>query len=459
MASKLKVYNTLTRKKDVFKSLKKGQVLMYNCGPTVYDTPHLGNYRSFFMADMIRRWLEYLGYRVKQVINITDIDDKTIKRSGEMGLTLKQLTSKYEKEFFHGLKSLNIKPAFKYPRATENFKDMVRIVQALVTKGYAYEMAGSVYFDISKFKRYGRLSRVNIKGIKPGARVDVDEYAKDSPIDFVLMKKSTLEELKRGIYFKSPWGNVRPGWHIECSTMVLKYLGKTIDIHTGGVDNIFPHHENEIAQSEAFTGKRFVRYWIHGEHLIVNGEKMSKSKGNYLLLEDIIKKYGSDVVRYIFLSTHYRKKLNYTEKLAKNAERNYQKLLETKEKLKASGKDDKKFLQRLKSLKKKFIDAMNDDLNTPLVLRVFHQLSKEVNKRSGGSKSALSLFNEFADVLGLKFDVKKERIPQEISILVRKREEARKRRDWRTADNIREELRKKGYSVEDTGKGVRVRKI
>ncbi len=453
----LKIYNTMTRKKEVFKPLYKGKVLMYNCGPTVYDVPHIGNYRSFFMADVIRRWLEYLGYEVKQVINITDIDDKTIKRSGELGLTLKQLTRKYEKEFFRGLKLLNIKKAYCYPRATENFKDMVKIVKVLVKKGYAYEMAGSVYFDISKFKGYGKLSRIKIKKMKAGARVDVDEYAKDSPFDFALMKKSTLEELKRGIYFKSPWGNVRPGWHIECSTMAIKYLGETIDIHTGGVDNIFPHHENEIAQSEAFTGKQFVRYWVHGEHLIVNGRKMSKSLGNYFTLDDVVSKYGGDVVRYMFLSTHYRKRLNYTDKFAENAKRNYEKLLETKRKM-ISEKGGKEIDKLLPKIKEKFINAMNDDLNTPLALRAFHELSKEVNKK-GASKAALSLFNEFADVLGLKFPVKKESLPRDVAMLIKEREEARKRKDWKKADALREEIRKKGYLIEDTKKGVRWKKI
>ncbi len=459
MADKnLRVYNTLKRKKEKFKPLKKGKVLMYNCGPTVYDVPHIGNYRSFLMADMIRRWLEHLGYKVKQVVNITDIDDKTIKRSGEEGVSLKKLTNRYEKKFLQGLKTLNIKPAHHYPRATENFNHMKKMVKKLEDKGFAYEMAGSVYFDISKFKRYGQLSKMDMDNIKTGARVDVDEYAKDSPRDFVLLKKSTLKELKRGIYFKTKWGKVRPAWHIECSALALKYLGETIDIHTGGVDLIFPHHENEIAQAEAYTGKKFVRYWLHGAHLIVDGEKMSKSKGNFFTLDDVVEKYGADVVRYMFLSTHYRKKLNYTEKFAKNAERNYNKLLETRRKLKGAKNKNQELDSKLPKIKKKFEDAMNNDFNTSLALRVFHRLSKQVNKK-GKSRKSLALFKEFAEVLGLEFELKKKELPKDVEKLIEKREKARKNKDWKKADALRKKIRKKGYKIEDTKDGVRWKSV
>jgi cysteinyl-tRNA synthetase len=465
----LKVFNTLKRKKELFKPIRKGEVRMYTCGPTVYSTPHIGNFRSFFMGDMIRRYLEYIDYKVKYIMNITDIDDKTIRDSKKEELSLKEFTEKYTKEFFKGLDALNIKRASRYPRATNYVKDMIKITRELVKKGFAYSKLGSVYFDISKFKDYGKLSKIDLSNIKIGATVDLDEYEKDNPMDFALMKKSTTEELRRGIYYKTEWGNVRPGWHIECSTLSMKFLGETFDIHTGGVDLIFPHHENEIAQSEAYTGKKFVNYWLHGEHLIVDGQKMSKSLGNYFTLEDIVKKLSPEVVRYLFISTHYKKKLNYTDKFAENAKRNYEKLKETFERINFFLKSantkktrlDDKFLKKLPKIKKKFVDAMDDDFNTPLALRVFHELSKETNKylergkNRNVLKKALNLFKEFSDVFGLKFKEKKGKLTKEIEKLIKEREKARKRKDWEKADAIRTELKKKGIILEDTPEGIK----
>jgi len=465
----LKVFNTLKRKKEVFKPIRKGKVRMYTCGPTVYSTPHIGNFRSFFMGDMIRRYLEYIGYKVKYIMNITDIDDKTIRDSKKEGLSLKEFTEKYTKEFFKSLDVMNVERASHYPRATKHVQDMIKITRALVKKGYAYMKLGSVYYDISKFKDYGKLSKLDLSKIKIGATVDVDEYEKDNPQDFALMKKSTTEELRRGIYYKTEWGNVRPGWHIECSALSMKFLGDTLDIHTGGVDLIFPHHENEIAQSEAYTGKKFVNYWLHGEHLIVEGEKMSKSKGNYFTLEDIVKKFGPEVVRYMFVSTHYRKKLNYTDKFAENAKRNYEKLKETFDRinffLKSADtkkiKLDDKFLKKLLKIKKKFIEAMDDDFNTPLALRVFHELSKEINKylEKGKNKNVLKktlkLFKEFSDVFGLEFKEEKRKLSKDVERLIKEREKARRNKDWKKADAIRTELKKKGVILEDTPEGVK----
>jgi len=467
----LKVFNTLTRKKEVFKPIRKKEVRMYTCGPTVYATPHIGNFRSFFMGDMIRRYLEYIGYRVKYVMNITDIDDKTIRDSKKEGLSLKEFTEKYTKEFFKGLGMLNIKRASLYPKATEHVQDMIKMTRVLVKKGFAYVKLGSVYFDISKFKDYGKLSKVDLSKIKIGAKVDVDEYEKDNPQDFALMKKSTTEELRRGIYYKTEWGNVRPGWHIECSVLSMKFLGETFDIHTGGVDLIFPHNENEIAQSEAYTGKKFVNYWIHGEHLIVNGQKMSKSLGNYFTLEDIVKKLSPEVVRYMFISTHYRKKLDYTDKFAQNAKRNYEKLKETFDRinffLKSADtkktKFDDKFLKKLPKIKKSFIKAMDDDLNTPLALRTFHESSKEINKylEKGKNKNVLNktlkLFREFSNVFGLKFKEEKKKLAKDVEKLIQEREKARKRKDWKKADEIRTKLKKMGILLEDTPEGVKWR--
>jgi len=468
----IKFFNTLTRKKEVFRPIKDKEVLMYNCGPTVYDVPHIGNMRSFVFADILRRFLEFSGFKVKQVMNLTDIDDKTIRDSGSEGVSLKEFTERYTKIFFDYVDLLNIKRASIYPRATENVKEMIEMVGGLVKKGYAYEMDGSVYFSIKKFKDYGKLSHLNMKNIKIGARIAADEYAKDNPQDFVLMKRSTTEELKRGIFYETEWGNVRPGWHIECSVMVMKFLGKAIDIHTGGVDNIFPHHENEIAQSEAYLGKKHVNYWMHCEHLLLNGEKMSKSLGNIITLDDVIKKFSPEILRYMFVSKHYRKKLNYTERFAENARMNYEKLKETFDNLnlvlknadKKRTKLDAEFLRKIKDIKNKFVLAMDDNLNTPLALRVFHQLSKEINKYLEKNRNrktlenALNLFEEFSVVFGLKFKERKERLLKEIEELIKKREKARKEGDWKTADKIRAELREKGIILEDTPKGVKWKK-
>jgi len=468
----VKFFNTLTRKKETFKPLHGKEVKMYVCGPTVYNVPHIGNYRSFLMADLIRRYLEYRGFAVKQVMNITDIDDKTIRDSGKVGMTLKDFTEKYTKIFFDGIDKLNIKHADVYAKATEHVKDMEKIVKVLIEKGFAYVAADGVYFKISKFKNYGKLSKLNTKGIKPGARVNVDEYAKDSPQDFALMKRSTTEELKRGIFYETEWGKVRPGWHIECSALSMKYFGHTIDIHTGGVDLIFPHHENEIAQSESYTGKKFVRYWIHGEHLLVNKTKMSKSLGNIINLDDVVKKIGQEAVRYMYVSVHYKKKLDYTEKFAENAKNNYERLKETFEKLnfaiehasEKKSKSDEKFLKKMAKMKLDFAKAMDDNLNTPLALKVFHNFSKEANiyMAKGGSRNALKksleLFEEFSNVLGLQFR-KEDTVSKEIEGLIKKREEARKRGDFTTADNIRHLIKEMGYIIEDTDKGTRCKKV
>ncbi|MCJ7635486.1 cysteine--tRNA ligase, partial [Candidatus Bathyarchaeota archaeon] len=283
-------YNTLTRRKETFLSSIPGLVRMYTCGPTVYAPPHIGNYRSFLFADIMKRYLEYKGFKVTHIMNITDIDDKTIRDSDKEGLPLKAFVEKYERVFFEGLELLNIEKASAYPRASQNVDDMIKLTEVLIEKGYAYVRDGSVYFDVSKFERYGELSKLDLSALKTGASVDADEYAKDNPADFALMKRSTSKEIARGIVYNSPWGNVRPGWHIECSVLSTKYLGEDFDIHTGGIDLMFPHHENEKAQSEAATGARFVNYWLHCQHLLVNGQKMAKSLGNFITLQELLSK-------------------------------------------------------------------------------------------------------------------------------------------------------------------------
>lgn len=468
----LQVYNTLTRKKGIFKPLKDGEVSIYACGPTVYNMPHIGNYRSFFMVDNIVRTLEYLGYRVKLVMNITDIDDKTIRDSKAAGMSLKDFTEKYTAEFFKGLDMLNIKRASAYPKATENVDGMIRLTQELMERGLAYEKNGSVYYRISGFPDYGKLSKINFNNIKIGASVDVDEYDKDNPRDFALLKASTPEEIERGIYYESPWGKIRPGWHIECSFMAMNNFGPTLDIHTGGVDLIFPHHENEIAQSEGATGKPFVCNWVHGEHLIVEGEKMSKSKGNVFTLPEIAEKYGGEVVRFMFLSVHYRKKLDYSDAFAENAKNNYLRLKETLENLefalesadKSSYPDDEQILTALPEIEAQFREALEDDFNTPKAITVLRDLSYTANRylEAGKNKQVLSriysLYRQFSDVLGLFAVTGKKQIPDEVMKLVEERESARKKKEWAISDALREKIKSLGYVVQDTKEGPNVKK-
>lgn len=468
----LRIYNTLTRKKEVFKPLKNREVSIYACGPTVYNLPHIGNYRTFLTIDNIVRTLEYLGYKVKLVMNITDIDDKTIRDSKAAGMSLKDFTEKYTVEFFKGLDLLNIKKASVYPKATENVESMVKLAQELMDKGLAYEKDGSVYYRISGFNEYGKLSKIDFENIKIGASVDVDEYDKDNPRDFALLKASTSEEIERGIYYESPWGKVRPGWHIECSVMAMNSFGPTLDIHIGGIDLIFPHHENEIAQSEGATGKPFVNYWVHGEHLIVEGEKMSKSKGNVFTLPEIVEKYGGEVVRFMFLSVHYRKKLDYSEAFAENAKNNYLKLKETLDNLEfalenaedKSFPEDSQILKILPEFEKNFQESLEDDFNTPKAIMVFKDLSSVVNKylETRKNKQVLTqlhtLYRQFSDVLGIFASPVKEEIPGDVARLVEERETARKRKDWGTSDKLREEIKALGYIVRDTKEGPNVKR-
>jgi cysteinyl-tRNA synthetase len=469
----LQIYNTLTRKKEVFKSLKEGEVSIYACGPTVYNMPHIGNYRTFLMTDNLVRTLEYLGYKVKLVMNITDIDDKTIRDSKAAGMSLKDFTDRYTAEFFKGLDMLNIKRASTYPRATENVDGMIELAQKLIDKGLAYEKGGSIYYRISGFPNYGKLSKIDFDNIIIGASVDVDEYDKDNPRDFALLKASTPEEIERGIYYESIWGKIRPGWHIECSVMAMNSFGPTLDIHTGGVDLIFPHHENEIAQSEGATGKPFVYTWVHGEHLIVEGEKMSKSKGNIFTLPEIVRKYGGEVVRFMFLSVHYRKKLDYSDAFAENAKNNYLRLKETLDNLEfalvsaedAAYPEDGEVLKALPEIEKHFRESLEDDFNTPKAVTVFRDLSRTVNKylESGKNGQVLgklySLYRQFSDVLGLFVEAGKEEIPENVMKLVEEREAARKNKEWAISDALREKIKSLGYIVQDTKEGQNVKKV
>ncbi len=360
----LKFINTQSRRKEEFTSIEPGHVRMYNCGPTIYDFAHIGNYRAYMFEDLLRRYLQYRRYRVTQVMNLTDIDDKIIRGLQEKGLTLKEYTNPFKQAFFEDLDALEIQRAEHYPEATDHIDEMVAIVQTLIEKGHAYEVDGSYYFKISSFPKYGSLSHMNLEDLKAGARVSADEYEKDTVSDFALWK--AWEEADGPVFWETPIGKGRPGWHIECSAMSMKYLGETFDIHTGGVDNMFPHHENEIAQSECATGKTFANYWLHCEHLIVEGQKMSKSLGNFYTLRDITAKgYSPVAVRYLLLATHYRQQLNFTFDGLDGAKAAVERLIDFKRNLQAvDGADDSPdFAETLKKANDGFQANLDDDLN------------------------------------------------------------------------------------------------
>ena len=460
----IKLYNTMTRRKEVFVPLHEGEVRMYTCGPTVYDYAHIGNFRAYVFEDLLRRFLEYRGYRVVQVMNITDVDDKTIRRSREAKLSLQEYTRRYERAFFEDLEKLNIERAEHYPRATEHIPEMVALIQRLMEKGYAYRGEdGSIYYDISKFKEYGKLSKLRLEELKAGARVRQDEYAKEEAQDFALWKAWSEED--GDVYWDTPLGRGRPGWHIECSAMSMRYLGETLDIHAGGVDLIFPHHENEIAQSEAATGKTFVRYWVHNEHLLVEGRKMSKRYGNFYTLRDLLARgYDPLAIRYLLLATHYRRKLNFTFKALEDASRAVGRLSDFMQRLEeySPGKEEATELsRRVEEAKREFDAALSDDLDTPCALAAVFRLLREANRamsegKAGGADIAAlkQFFADFNRVFGIIRE-RGEELPEELLRMIREREEARRRRDYATADRLREELLEHGVVVEDTPQGTR----
>lgn len=463
-----RLFNTLTRKKEKFIPLEKGKVKMYTCGPTVYDFAHIGNFRAYVFQDLLRRWLEYHGYIVTQVMNITDVDDNTIRESREQGVPLQEYTKRYINAFFEDLGKLNVEKAEFYPRATEHVKEMVDLVKKLMEKGYAYRGEdGSIYYDISKFRGYGKLSKIKIGELKAGARVKVDSYGKEEARDFALWK--AWEEKDGDVFWETELGKGRPGWHIECSVMSMKYLGNTFDIHCGGVDLIFPHHENEIAQSEAATGEKFVNYWVHHEHLLVEGERMAKSLGNFYTLRDLLERgYNPKAVRYILLSTHYRQQLNFTFEGLEAAKNTIERLTNFMYRLlDVDGEECGDFLQELvQKAKKNFEKAMDDDLQINIALGSLFQFIREVNKLIDQNRLSRKEAGEVYDfimsfdrVLGVLGEIKrKEELPEEIMKLIEKREEARKAKDWETADRIRKKLRRMGIVLEDTPEGVRWRK-
>jgi len=459
----MKIYNTMTRKKEEFKPLVKGQVGLYTCGPTVYNFAHIGNLRTYVFQDILKRWLIYRGFKVKHVMNITDVDDKTIRDSQAQGTPLKKFTKKFEKDFFKDLESLNIIPADITPRATECIEDMVKIIKTLIDKGFAYKGEdGSVYFSIKRFKDYGKLAKLKLDNLKPTAQISSDEYLKEDVRDFALWKAWT--EKDGDVFWETELGKGRPGWHIECSTMSSKELGLPFDLHTGGVDLIFPHHTNEIAQSESASGKQFVKYWMHAEHLLVDGKKMSKSLGNFYTLRDLLKKgYSAKAIRYLLMSAHYRTQLNFKEDGLKQIEKTLQNLLDFMDRIKQDVSGDGEV--KIEEFKKRFEDAMDDDLNMPLALAAVFDFVSTVNKameeKKISKKNLKEVYKqmlEFDKILGI-LEHKKEKIPKEISELAKQREEARKNKDWKTSDKLRDEIKDRGYLIEDTPSGYRIKKL
>ena len=463
----IRFFNDLPRKKERFIPLERGKVKIYTCGPTVYDFSHIGNFRAFIFEDLLRRWLEYRNFKVTQVMNITDVDDKTIKATRNKRISLKEYTKHYTRTFFEDMATLNIEKAEHYPRATEHIPEMVALVKKLMEKGYAYRGEdGSIYYNISKFKGYGKLSKVKVEKLKTGARVKVDEYGKEEARDFALWKAWDKDD--GDVFWETELGKGRPGWHIECSTMAMKYLGETLDIHCGGVDNIFPHHENEIAQSEAATGKRFVRYWLHNEYLLVEGRKMAKRLGNYYTLRDLLAKgYGAKAIRYLLMSTHYRQQLNFTFDGLEASKNAVDRLINFMYRLMdADGKGCGEKTKALQvDVQKRFEEAVDDDLNISVALAVLFEFVREVHKLLDDnmlSKEEAERFYElmmkFDRVLGVIGEVrKKEKLSKEAEELIQRREEARKAMNWETADRIREQLKSMGVLIEDTPQGVKWR--
>lgn len=457
-------YNSLTRKKEEFKPIKDGEVRMYTCGPTVYNYPHIGNLRTFIFEDLLHRWLEYRGFKVIQVMNLTDVDDKTIKNSIANNMSLKEYTDIYKKAFFEDIEALNIKKATYYPAATEYINEMIDMIKVLMEKGYAYETNDGIYFKISNFKEYGKLAHLEKDELKAGAsgRVSLDEYEKENISDFALWKKWTPED--GDVKWSSPFGDGRPGWHIECSVMSMKLLGETFDIHCGGIDNLFPHHENEIAQSEAYSGKKFVNYWLHSVHLIVNGEKMSKSKGNFFTLRDLLAKgYSPRAVRYALITTHYRKPLNFTFDLLKQANSSLKRIddfIFSLKNVSSTGKIDDFLNEVLFNQVKKFEDAMDDDLNISEamaaifeMINVYYENFDKVTQEL--ANKVIDTFVKFDSVLGfIFFDKKQDELSEEEKALIEERIKAKKEKNYAKADEIRNILLSRGIELRDTKDGV-----
>ncbi len=451
----IKLYNTLTRKKDIFKPIGDNSVKMYVCGPTIYDYVHIGNLRAYVFADLLRRTLEINKYKIKEIMNLTDVDDKTIKKSQSEKKNLRTFTEIYEKAFIEDMKKMNIEKPEVMPRATEHIKEMVALIKKLLDKGFAYKTDDGIYFKVSKFKNYGKLSGINIKELRVGAseRILKDEYEKENVNDFALWK--FYDEKDGDVFWETEIGKGRPGWHIECSAMSMKYLGESFDIHAGGTDLIFPHHENEIAQSEAATNKKFVNYWMHNEWILVDGKKMSKSLGNFYKLNDVIgKKYSAMDLRYFFLSKSYRQQLNFTWGNMESAKNSLDRLMNI---ILDLNKNQKKNKKNIESAKKEFLKIINDDLNSPKALSYLWDILRD-EKLDDSEKYELAL--EFDKVFGLNLGKEEKiKIPEEIKKLAEEREKARNGKDWKKSDELREKIKNKGWQINDTKEGYSIKKI
>ena len=455
----MKIFNTLTRQKDEFVPINKGEVKIYACGPTVYNYIHIGNARPLCVFDTLRRYLEWRGNRVDFVQNFTDIDDKLIKRANEENTTVPDVAERYIKEFWTDAHGLNIREATVHPRATENIEQIQNIIKTLIDKGYAYCSGGDVYYRAKKFAEYGKLSHQPLEELEAGARIDVTEI-KEDPMDFCLWKSAKPGEP----FWESPWGNGRPGWHIECSAMAGRYLGKTIDIHCGGLDLIFPHHENEIAQSEAANGCEFAHYWMHNGFINVDNHKMSKSLNNFFTVRDVAERYGYEPIRYMMVSCQYRSPINYSAEVIEQAKNSLERLYTCRDNIDfalknaADGGEIPAFTEQRKQ---EFIDAMEDDLNTADALAAVFMLVRDINTAisAGAGKQALKafaeVFDELTGVLGLVYNRRTETLDSEIEALIEKRTEARKNKDFKTADEIRDKLKEMGIILEDTPQGVK----
>ncbi len=458
------IYNTLTKKKEEFKPINPPHVSMYVCGPTIYDYFHIGNARSFVMADIIRRYLEYKNYDVKFVMNLTDVDDKLIKKANEENTTLEKVADKYAKAFFEDIEKLNVKKATVYPKATEHMQEIINLIKSLEEKGFAYNVEGEVFYDVKKFDGYGKLSGKNIEDLEAGARIEINEL-KANPLDFALWKKAKPNEPS----WDSPWGKGRPGWHIECSAMSMKHLGQTIDIHAGGSDLIFPHHENEIAQSEASCGHDFVKYWIHFGFLNLNETKMSKSLGNFFTAREILKKYSANAIRLFFSQTHYAGQLNFSAELLEAAEKGLGKITNLAQRIISITPSIEKGLNTFEQERYLFAfeSAMDDNFNTPKALAAVYDFVRDFNKFLSKNeklpREVLENAKEFlkstlTDVLGIEvFNTNKNADSKEsflIQILINLRNEAKKKKDYQTADEIRDKLKAVGIVLEDSKEGT-----
>ncbi len=457
----VKVYNTLTRKKEEFVPIEEGKVRMYVCGPTVYNLFHIGNARTFIIFDTIRKYLEYRGFEVKFVQNFTDIDDKMIRKANDTGVTVKELGDKYITEYYKDADALKIKRATVNPRATGYISEMVKFISELISKGYAYETDGDVYFSTVRFNEYGKLSGQNLDDLMSGARIEIDERKKD-PMDFALWKAAKPGEPS----WESPWGPGRPGWHIECSCMAYDLLGETIDIHAGGTDLVFPHHENEIAQSESRTGKTFARYWLHGAFVNVDNRKMSKSLNNFFTAREILEKYDNEVVRLFMLSGHYRTQINFTMELLDSAKASLERMYNALTRLNgflasAAEGTDPKIIEMIDSYKSRYIEKMDDDFNTADAISVIFELIKEINTSvdetsgKGTLEYAMSILRELGKPIGIMQNEVGGSLEKEVEELIEKRQQARKEKNFKLSDSIRDELSAKGIVLEDTPQGVR----